>query len=197
MLTRGIGMLAALTVIALLAGCGRGDGRGESQSDAGHDLVQQFADKEREAVTPFEAIDLDGKVVTESYFADRVAVVNVWGSWCGPCRVEAPVLSDVAAAYAPRGVVFLGLNVRDNDSAAQAFERKFDIRYPSVRSADSPKVSLAFGGRLTTAAVPMTVVLDDRGRVAARVVGKVTQATLEGLLDDLLAERPSPSDSAS
>ncbi|MET1006006.1 MAG: TlpA disulfide reductase family protein [Propionibacteriaceae bacterium] len=191
MSTRTTGwMLLVGPAIAVLVGCGGGDLGSQVRADD-EVLVLQVPPDERETVQPFEAADLDGDAVDESLLAGQVTVVNVWGSWCAPCREEAPALRRVAAQYDGRGVGFLGLNVREDDSSARAFERRFRIPYPSVRSDDSPRVALAFGGRLSTTAVPMTVVVDDRGRVAATVVGKVTEATLRGLLDDLLDE-PAP-----
>ena len=91
--------------------------------------------------------------------------------------------------YGSRGVVFLGLNVRDNDAAARAFEERFGIEYPSVTSADSPRVSLVFGGQLAASAVPTTLVVDRDGGVAARVTGEVSASTLRALLESVLAEK--------
>ena len=81
---------------------------------------------------------------------------------------------------------FLGINVRDNPASAQAFERACEIPYPSVHPDDAGTAILAFDGALTAAAVPSTVVLDEQGRVAARVVGPVDAATLRGLVLDAL-----------
>lgn len=90
--------------------------------------------------------------------------------------------------YEPKGVRFLGLNVRDNDSAAKAFEKRYGITYPSITSADSPRVSLAFGGQLAASAVPTTLVIDAQRRVTARVTGEVSGPTLRALIDTALAE---------
>ena len=187
----GTALLLLGSVLAALTGCAGGDS-GLAERSADDLLVLQVPVAEREAVEAFEAIDLDGDALDESVLAGQVTVVNVWGSWCGPCRVEAPALREVAQAYDGRGVGFLGLNVREDEASARAFERRFQIPYRSVRAEDSARVALAFGGRLSTTAVPMTVVVDDRGRVAASVVGKVTESTLRGLLDDLLDELATP-----
>ena len=79
---------------------------------------------------------------------------------------------------------FYGINVRDSPDAARAFERAFDIPYPSINPDDSARTILAFGGVLTAAAVPSTVVIDADGAVAARVVGQVDASTLIGLVKD-------------
>ncbi len=150
--------------------------------------IQQYEVEDREEVKEFSGRLLDGGTFASSDLDGAVSVVNVWGSWCGPCRIEAPALREVANAFEDEGVRFLGLNVRDNDAAALAFEKSFEIPYASLRSKDSPTASLAFAGQLSTTAVPMTVVLDREGRIAARVVGQVSEPTLRGLVEDVLAE---------
>lgn len=154
---------------------------------AARDLVQQYAPAEREQVGEFRAGTLGGDEVTDADLRAGVAVVNVWGSWCGPCRVEAPVLAQLAADYGDR-VVFLGLNVRDNADAARAFERSYAIPYDSVVPEESAELLLKFGSSLRTSAVPVTLIIDGEGRVAARVLGAVDETTMRGLLDDALAE---------
>ncbi|MFC3690540.1 TlpA family protein disulfide reductase [Aquipuribacter hungaricus] len=117
----------------------------------------------------------------------EVVVVNVWGSWCGPCRVEAPVLSRVSTDYRERGVSFVGVNVKDNRAAAVAFEEEHGITYPSIEDTDGRAV-LALSQYVPASAVPVTLVLDRDGRVAARVLGAVREATVTALLDGTLAE---------
>ncbi|GAA4362961.1 TlpA disulfide reductase family protein [Nocardioides caricicola] len=159
-----------------------------SQGPSGEGVIQQWDADDRVSVEDFEGELLDGSRFEFDQVAGTVAVFNVWGSWCGPCRVEAPALRQAAREYRAQGVTFVGLNVRDNDAAAIAFERKFQIPYSSIRSDDSGDAALAFGGQLTTNAVPATVVVDREGRLAARILGVVSAATLRALLDDVLAE---------
>lgn len=87
-----------------------------------------------------------------------------------------------------RGVVFVGLNTRDNDAAAKAFERRYGIGYPSVTSQDTATQLLRFGSALPPSAVPSTVVVDRAGQVAARVIRETSYATLSSLVEDVLAE---------
>lgn len=137
-------------------------------------------------------VELSGGTLTDDELdlADlrgEVVVVNVWGSWCGPCRVEAPVLARVSQEYRERGVSFVGVNVKDNRAAAVVFEEEHGITYPSIEDTDGRAV-LALSQYVPASAVPVTLVLDRDGRVAARVLGAVREATLTALLDSTLAE---------
>lgn len=164
-----------------------------SGSFDGTDVVQQYEPEDRRPLTRFTASLLDGTQLDSDDLRGRPAVVNVWGSWCGPCRAEAPALARVARDFEGQ-VRFLGLNVRDSPDAARAFERAFEVPYPSVHPDDSARAILAFGGALTATAVPTTVVLDSDGRIAARVVGQVDFSTLSGLVTDVLQQPTDPAD---
>lgn len=133
-----------------------------------------------------EGTTLDGESFSLSNLAGNIVVINVWGSWCAPCRSETPDLVRLANEDASRGVRFVGINTRDNPDAAKAFVRSFKVPYPSVKD-DNGEVLLAFRDTIPTTVVPTTVVIDRQGRVAARVIGPVTYNTLEGLLNDELA----------
>lgn len=129
---------------------------------------------------------LDGKPWALSDRAGTIVVINVWGSWCAPCRAEAPDLVRLANQTTDLGVRFVGVNTRDNPAAAQAFVRSFAVPYPSIRD-DNGQVLLAYRALIPTSAVPTTVVVDRDGKVAARVLGRVTYRTLQGILDDEVA----------
>lgn len=139
-------------------------------------------------------VELSGSTLTDEELdledlRGDVVVVNVWGSWCGPCRVEAPVLAQVSQDYRERGVSFVGVNVKDNRAAAVAFEEEHGITYPSIEDTDGRAV-LTLSQYVPASAVPVTLVLDRDGQVAARVLGAVREATLTALLDTTLAETP-------
>ena len=115
--------------------------------------------------------------------AGQVIVLNVWGSWCPPCRHEAPQL--VEAATKLKGVAqFVGLNTRDLDQAqAEAFVRTSKMPYPNIYDPDG---SLLLALRaVPPKAIPSTLVLDKQGRIAARVLGEVRASTLVGMVTDI------------
>lgn len=113
----------------------------------------------------------------------HVLVLNVWGSWCAPCRAEAPDLATISKATYPRGVRFVGIDVRDNPAAGRAFERNYRITYPSFD--DQQGLVLAqFTGIIPIGAVPSTLVVDRNGVIRARNIGRIDAPTLRGLIQD-------------
>lgn len=130
-----------------------------------------------------EGQTVDGEFLRLADLRGHVVVLNVWGSWCAPCRAEAPDLAKISKETAPRGVRFVGIDVRDNPAAARAFARNYDITYPSWD--DQHGLVLAqFTGIIPVSAVPSTVVVDKNGVIRARVVGRVEASTLRGLIED-------------
>ena len=129
---------------------------------------------------------LDGETLSTADYTGKVLVLNVWGSWCAPCRAEAPAL--VEAAKQMPDVQFIGINTRDNDPAtAQAFVRAFGVEYPNLYDRDG---SLLLGfGQVPPKAIPSTLVIDATGRVAARMLGEVSTSTLVGVVEDVNAKQ--------
>ena len=169
----------------LLAGCSAqssSDGVGFEGGDGTVTIVPAEA---RQQAPTLAGTALDGAEVSTADHAGRIIVVNVWGSWCAPCRAEAPELVE-AARELGEDVTFIGLNTRDLDLApAQAFERAFGLTYPSIFDPDG-ELLLGFG-QLPPKAIPSTVVIDAQGRVAARVLGEVNATTLTGIVADVEA----------
>ena len=151
--------------------------------------LSRWAPGQRKPAPLLRGRTLDGEELSLASYRGKVVVVNVWGSWCAPCRAEAPDLRRAAIETRSRGVRFLGIDTRDNDAAARAFVREFGIPYPSLVD-DDGSILLSLRDTVPAQAIPSTMVVDRRGRIAARVVGRVTYPTLTGLIDDLLAETP-------
>lgn len=180
----------ALALVAVLAGC---SDRSSASSVAdqgyisGDGTVRTLPHGERDAALRFEGETLDGGTFDVRDHRGEVVVVNVWGSWCPPCIAEAPELQKTWEAVQGKGVTFVGIDVKDNDAAALAHEKRFGVTYPSIRDRDG-RLLVSMRGTLPPQAVPSTLVLDRRGRVAARVLGQLPVGALRGLVDDALAE---------
>ena len=140
-------------------------------------------------INPADRIDapaLAGMTLTGTNYAytiGQVTVVNVWASWCSPCRSEIPTLIDLSKKYTQ--VTFLGILTRDMPPAAEAFARRFAIPYPTLID-DS--ILLGFRDSLPANAIPSTAVIDKSGKVAGRILGEVTVASLSKLIERVSSE---------
>jgi thiol-disulfide isomerase/thioredoxin len=186
----------ALVAGALLAVTGCSDGQVQRSDDAAQigyiqgSSVTTIPPAEREPAPEFGGPILgdDGSDFTLSDAQGEVVVLNVWGSWCPPCRKEAPALQAVHEELGDEGVRFVGVNTRDpNTTDALRFEEEFGITYPSVVDTDGRRL-LAFRETLPPNAIPTTMVIDRDGNLAVRVLGEVTETTLRELVGDVLAE---------
>lgn len=152
-------------------------------ADAGSGLTLLPGEKGIIPLPQIEGQTIAGDTLSLQSLRGRVVVLNVWGSWCAPCRDEAPDLAAISEETAARGVRFVGIDVRDNPAAARTFERSYGITYPSFD--DQHGLVLAqFTGIIPVSAVPSTLVVDRNGVIRARVVGRVDGTTLRGLIKD-------------
>lgn len=191
-----IGAALAVASALLLAGCASDplaeqyrEGSGKNYI-AGDGTVSEFAEPQRGERIEFSGETVEGERYDSADAEGEVQVVNFWYAGCAPCRAEAPILQEVSETFAGEGVNFVGVNVRDQAGTAASFEEKYGVTYPSILDVDSGEAQLAFSGPVPPAAVPTTIVLDQDGRVAARVLGQLTDASiLESIIDQLLAEQ--------
>jgi thiol-disulfide isomerase/thioredoxin len=178
-----------LMTTLVLSGCSADSSATSGQGYvSGDSVIKQVPISERRELPPITGELLDGGTYDSRQHLGRVVVYNLWGSWCAPCREEAPILRGVWNETSDTGVQFVGINVRDNNAAARAFERRYKITYPSITTADSGEALLAFGPELPASAVPSTVIVDRQGRIAARIIGATTRGTLSALVEETLAE---------
>ncbi len=179
-LRRAVLGLAGLLVLAGCSATSKGSG---TSFVAGDGTVTTVAASSRGEPVTLSGTTLAGNQLDVATLRGEPVVLNVWGSWCAPCRKEAPGL--VAAAHRLAGSAHVvGINVRDSDAQAKAYERTFSVTYPSLVDPDG-QLLLALRGAVSPSSIPSTVVLDDRGRIAARVSGPVDTSTLVGLVQDV------------
>ncbi|MEV0985351.1 TlpA disulfide reductase family protein [Brevibacterium sp. NPDC049920] len=191
-LIRRSGALTAIIALGL-AGCGGADDEpaGQAGSEqgyvAGSGVITQLAVGERGEPIELAAEYTDGTAFDLADWRGAPVVLNLWYAACPPCREEAPALQANYERYQDDGVRFLGINVRDQAPAAEAFANTFGLTFPSMLDQDGVGVA-ALSTVLPPQAVPSTVVLDAQGRPAARVVGAVDESTLKALIADVLDE---------
>ena len=174
--------LATLILLAItLTACGNSSQVASKSYVAGNGTVTFIDAKDRKEAPTFSGLTLDGENFELPH--GGIVVINVWASWCAPCRAEAPTLAALAKKY--KGAVFLGVLTRDSEVAARAFQNRFDLPYPTLVD-DS--VLLKFRETLSANAIPSTILIDKKGRVAARISGEITVASLSELIEKLHAE---------
>lgn len=193
---------SALLGAALLSGCGAAapgiagvPGLRESASSSyvsGDASIQVLAAEDRGApVVGLSGPTLAGEDLDTTAFRGDVVVLNVWGSWCAPCHEEAPELVAAqeelqASEELGTAVRFVGINIRDRSrEAALAFEEQYGVTWPSLYDPGS-LLLLPLADDIPPNAVPTTLVLDEEGRVSARMVGAVDAATLVGVVEQVV-----------
>jgi thiol-disulfide isomerase/thioredoxin len=182
--------LISLLALALLAGCSTGRDAVATGSDfvfvspgGKTDITYDGADRKGIGDLSGESLTEPGKQIKLSDFTGKVVVLNIWGSWCGPCRVEAPELQKLTDA----GTQVLGIDVRDYQrSAAEDFVRDRHLTYPSLY--DPPARSLLALKGYPRSVVPSTIVLDRQHRVAAVFLRDLLATDLEPVVKRLTDE---------
>lgn len=181
---RGVAVAACLAAVSALGACTSVEGTGDKGyvSSTGQVRVVDAAD--RAAPVELEGEDLAGEPLDLADLRGRPTVVVVWGSWCVECIAEQEAV-DAAQAELGDRAHFVGIDLRDNPASARAYERKFDVAYPSFDDTDGTSI-LAFPGTLTPQTVPAFVVLDAEGRIAASILGQLPSTqTLVDLVDEV------------
>jgi thiol-disulfide isomerase/thioredoxin len=176
-------MILASALLLMATACSNGPD--DARSDgfvAGDGSIVVLAAQERVAAPSIIGTTIDGEPFDLAAYRGRVVVLNVWASWCAPCRAEAPALEQVWQDVKGGDVQFIGLDTRDSPAAAQAFIDRFGITYPNVMD-DAGLLQLQFRDTLPPQAIPSTVVIDAQGRVAARILGKASEASLRAVID--------------
>ena len=181
--------VAALVLSACSSG-GTSGGGGDTNFVAGGNGVDTVKRGERAEAPELSGATIDGEQLTTADYKGKVLVVNVWGSWCPPCRAEAKNFQTVYTDLKDQGVQFVGINTRDTSTTpAKAFEKEFGVTYPSLYD-PTGKQMLRFGkGTLNPQAIPSTLVIDRDGKIAARALTPLGEDTLRDMIEPVLAEK--------
>lgn len=184
------GTATVLSVLALLTGCGTSSPTtatsGSFQFDEATPAGEVVPADGRQAAPAFTGELLDGTAFDSASYAGDIVVINFWGSWCAPCRIETPEFQQVFTEVRDLGVSFIGIDVRDDRQLAAAFYADNSVEYPSLFDPRS-EVALAFRG-FPANAVPSTILIDGQGRVAAVYTAAVAGDDLRRALSSLMGQ---------
>jgi thiol-disulfide isomerase/thioredoxin len=164
--TRLAAVSVSVAAILLLGGCGL-------QQNVSQ--ISNIGNGPTGPATPITAATITGETFDWSTTRGHVVVLDFWGSWCGPCRAEQADLNKLDTEWAPKGVVFVGVDLADTNADGSAYERDLKVPYPSVNDADEMIAS-----EYNVAAPPTVVIIDSRGNIVDRFLG-----TLTGVSTDL------------
>jgi thiol-disulfide isomerase/thioredoxin len=134
----------------------------------------------RQPVPAITGRTLDGKQMSVRDLSGSVVVLNVWASWCTSCREESAALAALAKEMERQPVHFLGIDEQDSPAAARTFLESAGTPYPQLTDPDGDMLTEL--PLLPQSGIPSTLVLDRHGRMAARVIGPVTQGELRRLI---------------
>ena len=186
-------VLLALGMMAALSGCSRdtladqfraGDNKMYISGDGS---VTEFQGK-KFVSEGWTSITSDGQTLSSEGLNGHVTVLNFWYAGCAPCRAEVADLVDIAGDYESDGVYVVGVNVRDTAATALSFARTHKMNFPSVMDNETGVVVQSFTGVVSPSAVPTTLVLNAKGEVTARILGRFEPKTLRILIDTALGK---------
>jgi thiol-disulfide isomerase/thioredoxin len=187
-----------MLAVVLLAGCSATGA--DEPTRAGNQAGYVGAEKSVTIIPPNErdaapaisgaVLGQEGKEISTADLTGKVVVLNVWGSWCAPCRAEAPHMAKVAKETRSKGVQFVGINTRDLDKAnAKAFERSYGIDYPSLYDPSGKQILKFPENSLSPQTIPSTLVLDRNGKIAVRALKELGEDDLRAMLEPVMAEK--------
>ncbi|GAA0626853.1 TlpA disulfide reductase family protein [Kutzneria viridogrisea] len=188
--------MLAVAAVAALTACSTGKDAAQFGGGGGFQFVApggqttiDYEGTQRQALTELSGDSLleDGKQVKLSDYRGKVVVVNIWGSWCGPCRTEAPELQKLYADNKAAGLQVMGVDVRDDKGAARDFYHNQSLDYPSIFDPPARSLLVLQGYPRTT--TPTTLVLDRQHRVAWVSLLPVKPDQLNAKVKALLAEK--------
>ncbi|MFE3164270.1 TlpA family protein disulfide reductase [Streptomyces sp. NPDC059224] len=180
---RRISRLPLLALLLVLAACApRQDTGGAPVS-----VLTRVPPADRPAAPDLSGGGLDGRPVRLADYRGKVVVLNVWASWCGPCRAEAPELSKAQRELAGKGVQVLGVDTDAERDEERSFEREHGLVYPSLHDPGSRKL-LRLPRGYAPRALPYTLFVDRDGKIAAKYPSPLTAADVRTITRPLLAE---------
>lgn len=189
---RAVVTVAAAVVVLLAVGLAVTFTGGDSQASDrqyidGSTSAWLYKAGHRPPSPDFSGTTLTGAPLKFSSYKGKVVVLNFWGSWCGPCRGEAPTLAVLSEKFARDGVSFLGDDVGDTPTNGLTFTESVGITYPSLND-PGYQIAQDFGTVVLINDTPTTLVIDRTGHVAGVVYGSVTYGELDTMIQDVVSQ---------
>jgi thiol-disulfide isomerase/thioredoxin len=183
--------LKVILITLILTSCGTPSSTISSDTEAGfvagNGTAVYLNSSERIAAPEIKSLDFENNKFELYALRGKVVVINVWGSWCGPCRKEARELEALYQKNKIENVDFVGINIRDSKISAESFIANFGITYKNIYDRDGVLL-LGFKNSLPANAIPSTLIIDKNGKVAARQLGPIDRALLQGFISALVEE---------
>jgi thiol-disulfide isomerase/thioredoxin len=184
-------LVAALLAGAalVLAGCSSsGSGNGKYVYHGAQQLGHLIKVADRKPVTDFSGSLLNGGTYHLSQDDGKVTVVNFWGQWCPPCRIETPQFATVYDSYKAKDTTFVGIDIQEpGRTKPRQFVKANHVGYPIVYDEDG-ETALKMGN-ISVRGAPFTVLLDKQHRVAGVFAVRLAPKDIEPMLNQLIAEK--------
>jgi thiol-disulfide isomerase/thioredoxin len=138
----------------------------------------------KSALPQADLIDLSGKSIKLSDYAGKPLLINFWATWCGPCRIEIPMLNDLHQKYSDDGLVVVGISTdEDGRDLVKEFMKEVPLQYPSYLK--TPGVEEQFGG---VWALPTSYFYDRNGKQVDKIIGLQTRDYFEKKIQQILKQ---------
>jgi thiol-disulfide isomerase/thioredoxin len=180
-----------LIISLLITSCATPVSNISSDSESGFvsgDGTSIFLNKtERKPAPELKDVEFLSSEINLNSLKNKVVLINVWGSWCSPCRKEAAELEELYLKNKANNVEFIGINIRDSKISANKFIENFSITYPNIFDRDG-KLLLGYKDSLPPNSIPSTILIDKNGLVAARQLGPIDKSLIQGFISELVEE---------
>ena len=161
----------------------------QTEAEVQSDLDLPVGTKVGELAPNFTGTTLDGETIRLSDLRGKTVLINVFASWCGPCRLEMPHLVEAADQFGDQEVVFIGINLQEKQEAVEAFRDEFNVKFPLVLNEDGSLTNNLY----TPIGLPTSWFIDQDGVVRYVFAGAMTREVLQNVLEDIIAgKEPDP-----
>ncbi len=129
----------------------------------------------------YQVKSLNGGSDALSQYRGKVVLLNLWASWCAPCRSETPALEQLYEQNQRRGLVVLGIDQGESAATAGVFVREMKLRYPILLDEDQQ-----YGRAYVAIGLPTSVIVDRTGHIVRGIDGELTLAQMREAVDPVL-----------